>query len=762
MRPKKILSFLLAMILVISLLPMSAFAAQESEEPVQEEATSVENESADVEADLPAEATENQSLPDTVAPPEVPEPEDAATEAADPEEAIPEESAAEPQESTPETAVEAPDPEEAEPSEAPLEPASEAPLAPAPDESIPESAAEPQESILEPAADLYDLWIGTTNVNSENKGNIPGVSGGKASYDPDSDTLTLQNVTDVSALYDDIYMIYSKSDLTINLVGTNQLNKDKTGKHIVGIYCQGTLTVTGSGSLAINVSATDGNPYGISCTKLVLESGELSSFATINETKYLCVGLSIGELEIKGGTLTASGKTACESNVNSDSQLTIPDGYLIEASTSQDGTGAATVTKEDFLANIKTWQMSKLYKYVKFSTVSYDVWVGSVQVTSANKNDIPGVTGGSASYDPETNTLTLNNISGVDGYHNYNMITSTGDLTLNLVGYNSLYRRNPSYHIVGVYCSNTLTIKGTGVLSINVSASDGNPDGIHAFKLIMESGSLYASANVDSDNALCCGMNIYHLEIKGGTIIASGKTACESYVNGTWNFKMADGYHIVASRKQDGTDLENVTANQFLANIAAWKPNNGLYRYVKFTLGTVPDYYPIWVGKNQITSQNKDSIPGITGGRASYDPDTSTLTLENVRAVDGTHDGALLSSWQDLKIKILGTNTISGSATGSNAIYGYYSWNIYDNDHYNTTLTVGGSGNLELSVSGVSGITSGIDCSKLIMEYGILTAKASGSGSNTFGLNISGLELNGGTLTASGSTACFATISPPL
>ena len=47
---------------------------------------------------------------------------------------------------------------------------------------------------------------------------------------------------------------------------------------------------------------------------------------------------------------------------------------------------------------------------------AYDLWVGGVQVTDANKHDIRGVNGGKASYDPDNNTLTL---SGVRGFKSY-------------------------------------------------------------------------------------------------------------------------------------------------------------------------------------------------------------------------------------------------------------------------------------------------------------------------------------------------------
>ena len=46
---------------------------------------------------------------------------------------------------------------------------------------------------------------------------------------------------------------------------------------------------------------------------------------------------------------------------------------------------------------------------VKAEEVKYKLWVGEVQVTSENKDNIPGVVGGTASYDPVKHVL---NFSG--------------------------------------------------------------------------------------------------------------------------------------------------------------------------------------------------------------------------------------------------------------------------------------------------------------------------------------------------------------
>ena len=56
--------------------------------------------------------------------------------------------------------------------------------------------------------------------------------------------------------------------------------------------------------------------------------------------------------------------------------------------------------------------------------------------------------------------------------------------------------------------------------------------------------------------------------------------------------------------------------------------------------------YPLWIGDTQVDEANKDNIPGVTGenAKASFDPATNTLTLENVTGVSGSTMGALITA----------------------------------------------------------------------------------------------------------------------
>ena len=70
------------------------------------------------------------------------------------------------------------------------------------------------------------------------------------------------------------------------------------------------------------------------------------------------------------------------------------------------------------------------------------------------------------------------------------------------------------------------------------------------------------------------------------------------------------------------------------------------------------DSYNLWLGDVQVTSENMNSIPGVTGGTASYDPVNHVLTMTNVTAINGVHT---ISSYESAKIYSVGDLTIKGS-----------------------------------------------------------------------------------------------------
>lgn len=155
--------------------------------------------------------------------------------------------------------------------------------------------------------------------------------------------------------------------------------------------------------------------------------------------------------------------------------------------------------------------------------VEYGLFVGGVEVTSENAADVLG--NGTVSYDPNTQTLTLNGANITQGEHEDAAIYfETGDLSIELVGDNvvagpDLDSGQPVYSR-GIYVYNgTLNIFGDGGLTVE----GGDVSVLYGMAY---SYGIWAAGNV---------------EISSGTVTAAGGTVANS--NGT-----AGSYGISANQ----------------------------------------------------------------------------------------------------------------------------------------------------------------------------------------------------------------------
>ncbi len=96
--------------------------------------------------------------------------------------------------------------------------------------------------------------------------------------------------------------------------------------------------------------------------------------------------------------------------------------------------------------------------------------------------------------------------------------------------------------------------------------------------------------------------------------------------------------------------------------------------------------YPLWVGGNQVTSKNKDDILG-DGGKAKYDPETKTLTLNNANITNTYKRNCIYANslGGTLTISLIGSNRI-GNKDALNGI-----------DAMLTPTVITGDGNLTVS-----------------------------------------------------------------
>ncbi len=101
-----------------------------------------------------------------------------------------------------------------------------------------------------------------------------------------------------------------------------------------------------------------------------------------------------------------------------------------------------------------------------------DIWVCGVQVTDENASNI--LEDDTASYDKETNILTLNGFAGTEVYGMYNcspVIYADNELTIELNGTNTI-TLNDVYDSHGIYVEGNITFIGSGTLSVSGSYYD--------------------------------------------------------------------------------------------------------------------------------------------------------------------------------------------------------------------------------------------------------------------------------------------------
>lgn len=474
------------------------------------------------------------------------------------------------------------------------------------------------------------------------------------------------------------------------------------------------------------------------------------------------------------------------------------------------------------------------------AVTKYPVWVGDTQVTSANKDDILG--DGKASFDPTTNTLTLND-SSISGFtsgakiyaDSLDLIISgsailkgddtgievyNGSLTVNgyftvEVTFDAIIADNVSITggivdisaDVGINTSGNLTISGGTVtadcndtaISVDgdvtisggsVTATSGYGAGIHSDSSItIDGGSVTATGD---QYGLYCDNYEGKIEISGGTVNATGTMDEGIYCTGHININggtvevNGGGLGIYTPRILTiGNGIGSVTVishsdTAVHAHTIALgdelmikEPENGTVGYksggdtILKESGDIADKvvivpkeapvttYPVWVGSTQVTSTNKDDILG-DGGKAKFDPDTNTLTLDNP-TVSSSLVGIICynpSSSDPELLKITGSATLGDGITSVGILgVGVESSTIELNGNFDITGTECGILAFNVIVSGgnvtVHGGASGISVDKEITISGG-TVNATGDTRHGIVSDKKSITISGGIVTANG------------
>ena len=233
-----------------------------------------------------------------------------------------------------------------------------------------------------------------------------------------------------------------------------------------------------------------------------------------------------------------------------------------ESATTADPADYFISDNEDYFVSMTSGGEAELKQ-----VVSYPLWIGDTQVTSANTSDV--FHNGTVSYDQTTNTLTLNSYNYSGSGYNGAGIYYDGDANLHLVlsGTNSVMCNGTadlggdglwSYGLLSNQSS--ISISGTGTLAVTGGMVQNNNSAVCSFGIfsydsltIGGSVSITATGGVarNSNSALADSIGIFageDLIVKdSATLIATGgEAASSSHGIESGNLTIRDGATIVA------------------------------------------------------------------------------------------------------------------------------------------------------------------------------------------------------------------------
>ena len=468
------------------------------------------------------------------------------------------------------------------------------------------------------AQETYGIKVAGEDITSYNRYDLTEISGvsGKVSFDPNTRTLTLDNAT-IEADGSNAILNETCDYLTIELIGTNNINV--TGA--VGIYLKEETTIWSNSGGKLSVKSDGcallfgGCPLEIS--NCWLEAEGAWGISANNNVAEEVLTIRNSHVEAKGST----GSICDIANlVLEGCSITQPDGAVFDAKNNAVVLNGEMVTDKVVIVP------------------RYGVQIAGVDVTALNCKDLSVIDGvdGKMSYDPETNTLTME------------------DVTINGSGINGIVNRSVEGMKIKLVGNNTITTNEACITILQPSTISG-------------SGTLRLKS---SDN---CGLYLpSSLTVEGVTIYAEGEwgiagqefqtfgnvlTICNAYVEATGSSgSICDLQNLVL----DGCAITQPVGASFDANSYAVVLNDKL---VTDKVVIEPDSYGIYIADKPVTTLNCKDLTSIYGvsGNASYDPDTRTLTLDNATIERNTTDGTGIVNKlvSDFTVKLIGKNTVT-------------------------------------------------------------------------------------------------------
>ena len=301
--------------------------------------------------------------------------------------------------------------------------------------------------VIVPSYGIKIAGVDVTSLNSKDLSVIDGVDG-KMSYNPETKTLTMEDVT-INITGENVG-IWNKEvkGLKINLVGNNTITSSEAG-----ITIGQPSTISGSGTLRLKSS----NNCGIYLpSSLAVEGIKLYA-----EGKW---GIAGQVFQTSGNVLTIC-NAYVEVTGSKGSILEVEDLVLDGCSITQPSGAEFDAQYHSVLLNGEV-----VTDKVVIEPDSYGFKIAGVDVTALNCKDLSVIDGvdGKISYDAETNTLTMEdvtiNATDINGIVNYYV----KGLKIKLFGNNIITTNRACITIF-----ETSTISGSGTLSLKSSGDCG-------------------------------------------------------------------------------------------------------------------------------------------------------------------------------------------------------------------------------------------------------------------------------------------------
>ena len=299
---------------------------------------------------------------------------------------------------------------------------------------------------------------------------------------------------------------------------------------------------------------------------------------------------------------------------------------------------------------------------------TYGIKIAGEYITGYNRYDLTEINGvsGKVYFDPNTRTLTLDNATIEADGSNAILNQDCDYLVIELIGTNTINVTNSA----GIYLQKETSILGTSGSKLTITSNKG--------AVLFENSPLEINncwLEVEGKWGISASNNVAEevLKIRNSHVEATGPNGSISDIAG---LELEGCYIDIPSKAAYNADTKSVAVK-------------GVTVTDKVVIE--PDSYGIKIAGKDVTSLNCKDLSVIDGvdGKISYDPETNTLTMEDVTINATDFNGIGNRGVKDMKIKLFGNNIIT-SKSACIAI--------------RETATISGSGTLSLKSSGDCGL----------------------------------------------------------